>query len=369
MDEQETVPEELQASEAPEFPCDGCGATLRWDPAEDALSCEFCGNVSAVPRATERIIERGLDEAPSARGFGLELRVTNCDNCGARVTFEGTETADACVYCGSANVLSQEANRNAIRPESLVPLDVSKEEVAANFERWRRGLWFRPNALKHLRKFEAVGLYVPYWTFDAQVHSDWSADSGTYYYVTETYTTQVNGKTVTRTRQVRKTRWRPAWGSRDDTYDDWLVPASKGLDAGHLEDLGDFDTTVLVPYAPQYLAGWRAEEYSIDLEDGWGLGRDGIVGSQHSRCAGDIPGDTYRNLSVQNDIGGVRWKHVLLPIWSLQYRFKGEVYTVLVHGQSGRVVGDAPFSWVKILVAVLGVLAVIAVVMAVAAAQ
>jgi hypothetical protein len=111
-----------------------------------------------------------------------------------------------------------------------------------------------------------------------------------------------------------------------------------------------------VPYRPEYLAGWRAEEYTVDLDDGWVEGRERIVAEQHARCGSDAPGDTHRNLRVRNDIGGVRWKHVLLPIWSLQYRFGGKVYTVLIHGQTGRVVGNASLSRVKIVLLIFGII-------------
>ena len=344
-----------------EFPCDNCGADMTWDPAVDALSCEYCGNEQQVPRGEGTIVERSFDEVSQAEtGFGVELRVTKCSNCGARVAFEGSSTSEECVYCGSANVLAQVANRNALRPESLVPLDVSKDDVQASFRRWVKGLWFRPSALKQVERIEGTGIYVPFWTFDAHVHSDWSADAGHYYWDTETYVTMVNGKPQVRTRRVRRIRWVPAWGDRDDVYDDLLVHASKGLSPELVRDLGGFDTTALVPYRPEYLAGWRAEEYQIDLEGGWARGQREIEARQRQRCAGDVPGDTHRNLRVQNHIANVRWKHVLLPIWSLQYRFRGKVYTVLVNGQTGRVTGKAPISWLKILLLVLGVSAAVA---------
>jgi len=353
---EEATPETTGTSAKVDFPCDNCGADMTWDPEQDALACEFCGGSKPVPRGEGTIVERALEDVgDAALGFGLELRVAKCANCGARVAFEGSSTAEQCVYCGSANVLDQEANRNALRPESLIPLDVARREVEESFRRWIAGRWFRPNALKKVGSFDAVGVYVPFWTFDSKVHSSWSADAGYYYWVTETYTTIVNGKPQVRTRQVRKIRWVPAWGERDDAYDDDLVLASRGVPQDLMAKLGDFDTGVLVPYRPEYLAGWRAEEYELDLEGGWRVGLKNVVDSQHARCAGDVPGDTHRDLRVQNRVFDVRWKHVLLPIWSLQYRFKRSTYTVLIHGQTGRIVGKAPYSVAKILGLVLGV--------------
>lgn len=341
--------------------CDECGAPLRWSPEQGALLCEHCGTARPVVVGPGTIVERPLEDAhAAARGLGVAVRAAECGTCGARVTFDGASTSELCPFCGSAEVLAQEANRNAIRPESLIPLEVGRGKVEEAFLRWIRSRWFRPNALRSLTAHEAVGVYVPAWTYDARVHSEWSAQSGTYYYVSESYTVMVNGSPQRRTRQVRKVRWRPAWGRRDDVFDDVLVVASKGIDARLARALGPFTAEGLVPYAPAYLAGWRAEEYQIDLLEGWGRARAEIEATQRRRCAGDVPGDTHRALNVQNDVRDVRWKHVLLPMWSVTYAFRGETYAVLVHGQTGRIVGHAPYSWVKILLAVLGVAALVA---------
>jgi DNA-directed RNA polymerase subunit RPC12/RpoP len=340
--------------------CEECGAETTWVPEEDALVCAYCDHRREVPRGDGEVLEYAIEDAgEAARGLDLEVRVANCESCGARVTFDEVGTAGNCVYCGSPKVLTQDANRNAIRPESLVPLAVGRERVEKSFHDWLRRLWFRPNDLKKRRTFEAVGIYAPFWTFDCQVRSDWTAESGTYYWVTETYWTTENGKRVQKTRQVRKTRWRPAAGSRHDSYDDILTCASRGIPADLVGRLGDFDTTELVPYRPEYLAGWHAEEYQVDLEDGWGFARSDVEAWQESRCAGDVPGDTYRGLRVWNRIWGIRWKHVLLPVWSLAYRYRGKSYPVLVNGQTGRIVGKAPLSFWKVFFFVLFVLAVL----------
>lgn len=336
--------------------CDNCGAKMTWDPATDALACGHCGHTREVPRAQGTIEERPLEAAvEAARGLGLELRLSRCQNCGARVSFDERSTSTSCVFCGSANLLDQEANRNQIRPESLIPLDVGAAVVEQSFRKWIRGLWFRPNALKRTKEFRAVGVYVPAWTFDSAVHSEWSADSGTYYWVTVPTTTIVNGKPRVTMQRQRRIRWRPAWGDRRDRYDDLQVLASTGISADLARRLGAFDTGELVPYRPEYLAGWQAEEYQVDLQGGWGVGRERIDESQRSRCASDVPGDTHRNLRVRNTLSEVTWKHVLLPMWSLTYTYGGKPYAVLIHGQTGNIVGEAPWSFAKIglLVAVL----------------
>lgn len=345
-----------------DFRCPQCAAVMGWDPDADALACEFCGGRREIERGADVIREYSLEEAgAAAHGLGLELRAARCEVCGASVAFDDAAVATSCVFCGSGRVLVEDARRNAIRPESLVPLDVGRADVETAFRRWLKGLWFRPNALKRLKTFQAVGVYVPFWTYDCDVHSVWTAQAGYHYWVTQTYTTRQNGRTVTRTRRVRKTRWVPAAGERRDAFDDIHVLGSKGIDEGLADKLGEFDRSGLVPYRPEYLAGWAAEEYQVPLAEGWERGQEKAAAVQEGRCARDVPGDTHRFLRVRNRFSGVRWKHVLLPMWSLTFEWKGERYPVLVHGQTGRVVGRAPWSWVKIALAALLLAAAIAI--------
>ncbi|MEM7518242.1 MAG: hypothetical protein AAF368_15130, partial [Planctomycetota bacterium] len=170
MSDQESVTleeEQPEDSGRVAFPCGNCGAGMRWSPASYALSCDYCGSTVEVPHGEGTILERPLASAgEAARGYGVEVRVSRCDNCGARVAWEGRKTARNCVYCGSASVLEQDENRNALRPESLVPLEQGADAVRAAFKKWIGKRWFRPNALKQTDRFDGVGIYVPYWTFD-----------------------------------------------------------------------------------------------------------------------------------------------------------------------------------------------------------
>ena len=105
--------------------------------------------------------------------------------------------------------------------------------------------------------------------------------------------------------------------------------------------------------------GGRSRTPSI-LMPAWGSAQEEMSRVQQGRCSQDVPGDTHRSLSVRNQFSHVTFKHVLLPIWIAAYRYRGQPYQFLVNGQTGEVVGKAPWSVWKISLAVIAAVLVIA---------
>ena len=342
-----------KAVKSQRFTCSECAAEMKYDAVSGKLKCDHCGAAREVPTGTGTIVEydffQGLQAAPKGLATGAATRASKCQECGANVIFPDGVTATRCTFCGSSKVLAQGENQNTIRPESLLPFAIDKKRAGQAFGDWLGKLWFRPNDLKTMSKVQEVnGVYVPFWTYDAHVESSWQAEAGYYYYETEEYTVKENGEEVLKTREVQRTRWERAWGHRADDYDDVLVCASMGLPRELADRFASFDTAQLVPYSPGFLAGWRAEEYAVDLANGFGFAQGKMEREQENRCGKDVPGDTRRNLRVDNSFSAITFKHVLLPVWIAAYRYNNQVYRFLVNGQTGEVVGKAPFSWVKI---------------------
>jgi DNA-directed RNA polymerase subunit RPC12/RpoP len=362
------------AGAASSYKCPNCTADMTYEAQTQSLKCGHCGTTVAIaPQqgAQQPVVEHSLAAgiaASAQRGLGAPVRTVQCKECMATVSFPETLTSTTCEFCGSNQVLAQESNRNTIRPESILPFKVDGTSAAQLFRKWLGGLWFRPSDLQRRASVaQMTGVYVPYWTFDSGVDSSWTAERGFYYYVTESYMDRDDkGNMVQRTRQVQKVRWEPAWGSRRDFYDDVLVCASRGLPPDLARKLSTFNTHELRPYDPAYLAGWKAEEYAIDLNEGWRQGAQIMEASQHQRCAGDIGGDTYRNLQVRSNYYNQTFKHVLLPIWISAFRYGDKPYRFLVNGQTGEVVGKAPWSVIKIVLFILAILVGLAIVVAVA---
>jgi len=302
----------------------------------------------------------------AAKGWGTEVKEVQCDTCGAISEHDPKMAASDCAFCGSDQLHLYNATEDLIRPESVLPFEVAKDKAAGDFKGWVAGLWFRPNALKQLARLAKVdGVYIPCWTFDANTRSHWRADAGHYYYETEHYTEMVDGKPQRKTRQVRKTRWVPASGSRRDTFDDVLISASKGLDQSLFQGLLPFNLDLLRGYNTQFLAGFTAERYQVNLEGGFSIAKSQMNDTIRSNCASDVPGDTQRNLRVTSTFSDETFKHVLLPIWIAAYDYQGKVYRYLVNGQTGKLHGTAPYSAFKIAGAIIAAILVVLIIVAI----
>jgi len=354
------------------FSCPACGAEAVWNPAKKALVCAYCGavspaNIELSETGEERIVEHDLVTAlrgvpDSSRGWQAEKTQVRCQSCQAISVFDPNRVGQRCDFCGSSALVPYEEVKEAFRPESLLEFKVSDTEVREAIRRWYGSRWFAPNALKTRAMTDTLrGVYIPYWTFDAQVHADWTAESGTYYYETETYTDS-DGKRATR--EVQKTRWWPSAGSLDHFFDDELVAASRGVQPDLLDRVEPFPTKELKPYNPGFLSGWVVERYQIDLVTAAQRARDQMDSAVRSLCASQVPGDTHRNLQVDADYSGQTFKHILVPIWLLTYDFHGRPFQVVVNGYTGTIAGRYPKSWWKVALAVLAGLIVLFIILA-----
>ena len=164
--------------------------------------------------------------------------------------------------------------------------------------------------------------------------------------------------------QVQKTRWESASGAVEHFFDDELVPASKGVQPELLRRIEPFPTTTdLKPYDPGFLSGWIVEQYQIDLIAAAQHSREIMDGKTEQLCSAEVPGDTQRNLEVAADYSAQTFKHILVPVWLLTYDYGSRSFQVVINGYTGAIAGKHPLSWVKIMLAVLAVIIVIALVL------
>ncbi|MEO7760744.1 MAG: zinc ribbon domain-containing protein [Casimicrobiaceae bacterium] len=358
----EGAPGEVLAEEK-KYHCPACGAEAQWNPKKQALICPFCGvespaKIDPSGAIAEHDLVAALRGIPdSGRGWQADKVAVKCQSCQAISVFDPNKQAQRCQFCGSAQLVPYEQTKDAFRPESVLPFKISEGQARDTIRSWYGKVWFAPNALKSRALTDTVaGVYLPYWTFDAQVAARWTAEAGHYYYTTENYEDN-NGRT--QTRQVQHVRWEPAAGSLDHFFDDELVCASVGVKPALLRGIEPFPTTnQLVPYSSAYVTGWTVERYQIDLVAAAQNSRNQMEGELRALCAAEVPGDTQRNLQVESRWSKQTFKHVLVPVWLLTYHYGAKAFQVVLNGCTGRINGEYPKSWIKITLAVIAVLIV-----------
>ena len=338
------------------FPCENCGADYRFAPVAARLSCDHCGHtkdLNSGPWGRASLKELDFNAAiaqdlPEAEME--ETRVMQCTSCGAQVEYDAHVHAKECPFCATPVVTDTGTHRH-IKPRGVLPFALSEDQARDAMTEWLGRLWFAPNGLQdYARKGRKMqGIYVPYWTFDADTTSRYTGERGTVY--TETRTVMREGKPTQQ--QDIKVRWRNVRGTVARFFDDVLVLASQSLPKRFTDALEPWDLPALEPYRPEFLAGFRAEGYAIALPEGYEEAREKMARVIERDVRFDIGGDRQRIQSLDTDVRDVTFKHVLLPVWLAAYKYQGETYRFVVNGRTGRVQGERPWSAVKIGIAVV----------------
>ncbi len=354
--------------------CPGCSASLEYDPQVASLKCPYCASVLAVEKDPEAqpVVEvdfeearrRAADKADAATGqLSSNALQVECATCGATVVFEPPDVAGQCPFCTTKIVVQPHTPDPLICPQGLLPFGIAKPTAIGSLRTWLSSRWFAPNDLKKVANPDRLeGIYLPFWTYDAQAHTRYTGARGEHYWVQEVHTVMVNGRRQQQTQNVRKTRWYPASGAVDDSFDDILVPASKSIATKRLDDLDPWGLDKLEPYNPSYLAGFKAQRYQVGLEDGFAEARQRMEPAIRSTICGDIGGDEQQIHDMNVTINQATFKHLLLPVWLGAYKYNQKLFQIAVNARTGEVSGERPYSAAKITALVLFILLAIAII-------
>ncbi|MCQ2250044.1 MAG: hypothetical protein MJZ66_02925 [Bacteroidales bacterium] len=362
--ENNEMPQAPSATNQNEIICSCCGAKLTFAPGSMSLKCEFCGTMNEIKIDQSKMAEavKELDLEAALNNIGdeqlEEVHAVKCNCCGAETTFQNNVVSSKCDFCGSPLTVKQDNTVKQLKPKAILPFEIDSRKGQELYNQWIKDLWFAPSDLKNVAKLDSglTGMYMPYWTYDAETYTRYQGKRGEYYYTEEEYRDQ-DGKT--KTRQVKHTRWYPAWGKVHVSFDDILIPASNSLPSHFLDNLKKWKLDKLVPYDEKFLSGFKTETYSVDLKTGFDKAKDVMEDEIEDKVCEDIGGDEQKIESKTTTFSDLTFKHILLPIWLCAFRYGDKSYRFVVNGQTGEIKGDRPYSAAKIAIAILAVIAVI----------
>lgn len=330
------------------FSCPKCGATTQFDVAAGGVACDYCGYVATIE--AEQVgrdaieFEFTLTTLNQARqGWGVVRRELHCVQCGADLTVPDGAITTTCPFCASNKVNVRTAPSDQLRPRFLAPFVVEPTAAQTHVRSWLGEGWMHPKQLQTTARIgHLTGIYLPFWTFDASVTSDWKAEVG--YTKTERSYDRSAKSWKTRTR----IEWRWEQGRAGIVIDDLLINGSSHVSERILARIYPFDLNQLVAYVPDFLAGWQAHSYDVSLTDAWETAKHMIRQQAKNSCYAQIRSSHVRNFTMMADFADESWRYILLPVYMDAYVFDGQVYQVMVNGQTGVVAGQKPVAWWKV---------------------
>ena len=338
--------------------CPGCGGNMAFDPEKRLLKCEFCGTERQfeINENEEQDFEKLFDYHAQ---WSDETHVFSCNNCGAKVVVSKTEISKACPFCGTSNVL-ETSGLSGLKPNALVPFSITKEDATSRAIAWAKKKVFAPRRFKKYVSYadEMTGIYSPAFTFDTNTTSYYEGRLSK----TETYTTRVNGKTVTRTRTVHF----HIRGVFDLAFDDLLIQASSKIDQKSVDKLQPFDTNNSKEYTEEFLYGYSASQYIKDGRECWQEARKIIDKRIRAGILSRYVYSSVDYLNISTQCNDRKFKYLLLPIYVGKFSYRkradktAKLYNFFVSGHNGKVVGKAPVSPLKVGGLVLGILGAVA---------
>jgi predicted Zn-ribbon and HTH transcriptional regulator len=344
------------------FTCPSCGAPQKFSPLNGKLICEFCHTQTDIDHSTNTIQEYAFTQAVAtlnAKKNQIIEKKIKCQKCGASFTLTPYSFSSNCPYCHTPAITDfiQE-----ITPKSLIPFHIGHKEAQTLFSQWVGSRWFAPDAFKKYLDGDnrLTGYYLPYWTYDSDTSTHYKGLRGDIYYVTVTKTI-IDSQGRQRRVQVQEPRinWTPVSGVVHISFDDVTIGASKTISRAILDSLEPWDTSSLVGFNERYLLGFEAEEYTIGLDNGFEYAKAKMVEKIENTIRYDIGGDQQQIQHMQTQHNNVTYKNVLFPVWTASFEWNNKEYHYAINAQTGKVVGDRPYSSTKIILAVLAVVAIV----------
>jgi len=341
------------------YPCHQCGAQLVFNIAAQLLKCPSCGNEQPIIEDAGRtVVEHDLGGIRSARArtvvqAGAEKEIV-CQNCGGHTTFGGTLTATRCPYC--ATPIQRDDVHDApdrLPVDAVLPFQVAEPAAKDVVEKWIKSRWFAPTEFK---KYSEAGsfasVYIAYFTFDATADTDYTGERGTNYQVT--VGSGENRRTETRI------RWNRVSGRVHNTFDDIPILANTGLVEKKVAALEPWPTQQARPYSAEYVAGHLSRTYDRTAEQCFEPAKQRMMDEIERTVRRDIAGDHQRVHSMNPRWYDMRFKYLLLPVWLLTVVYEGKPFQVCINGVTGEVQGRRPISKIKVTIAVVLALIVVA---------
>ena len=344
-------------SEAKQFHCPNCYADLKFSPATQKFTCEYCrsafteAEVLAFQQrqaATEQQYQSDEGQMPPEQQindqerrerekFNEETKLYSCPSCGAEIMSDSNTAAAFCYYCHNPIILKGRVD-GMYKPSMVLPFAFDKNEAVNRFKKWAKTKRFAPNDLTSSVQIDKLtGLYVPFWVARSSTSSRMEA-------IGENKRSWTSGNY----RYTETSRYRVV---REATINYEGVPAdgSQKIEDQLMEAIEPFDYSKARPFNMAYLSGFYADKYDVDKEQVLPRIQERMYNNNGKVLDSTTHYMALKHRSQYNRTDSLSWDYMMLPVWFMTFDYKGKLWEYAVNGQTGKVSGELPISKAKLI--------------------
>jgi DNA-directed RNA polymerase subunit RPC12/RpoP len=341
-----------------EYKCPNCSGAVSFDSGAQKMKCPYCDaefEIGALQDYQKEVTEQKEDvygwEKYGVDGLGTEeldaLASNSCPSCGAEIIGDKNTVATVCPYCGNTQIV-RERVKDMLKPDFVIPFKLDKKAAKTALEKFQQGKKLLPSLFKSESHMDSItALYVPFWLFDAGANAQirykatktrvWS-DSNYYYTKTNFYSVVRNGTLA---------------------FQKVPVDGSEKMDDIYMDSIEPFNYNEMQPFNTAYLSGYLAEKFDVNAEAAMPRANERIKATIEDEFRKSVTGYqtvTKENASVQVPKGDVHY--ALFPVWMLNTKYQGQIYTFAMNGQTGKLIGKLPMDKGKYKKYLFGITAV-----------
>ncbi len=315
--------------------CKNCAAPLLFDPATQKVVCPACGSswLAEEVESEEKSFREDLRAVEASEVYDIDEDVKDeffncyiyiCESCGGEISINGTEASTKCIYCGSSSVVFNRISKEKA-PEFIIPFQITREQALDLIKKEFEHAPFVPKEVKKFSEVDIRGIYVPYWLTNA------------YHVESDVFASEVSTGKTTVTKY-----W--AYAGQMAIHN-LPVDGSQMLSDESSQRLEPFDFSAIKSFDEDYLLGFYSNVSDIKNSDLESAVRTRARESFREQTARQIRGSSKRvttersSTVVDRDV-----RYVMLPVWFVCYEFEGKHNTIMVNGQTGKVVCGIPWN-------------------------
>jgi DNA-directed RNA polymerase subunit RPC12/RpoP len=298
-------------SDVTEYKCPTCGAPMHFDINKQCMVCKYCTNkydLDYMRDNLDEVTEEKLSDFDWVERTKyvwepeeLEKLVEySCPSCGSNIITGSNSAVAKCPFCGHDIIITSNFDGD-IRPDKVITFRKTAEDFANAYREYAAKTKFFPAELKNIdTKGKVIGRYIPIWLYNCSCKAI-RFDSSTIEFKVKDY---------------------PIAGTEFD-HDIFYE-----IEPFYYDEADDFTESCLTGfYASRYNIGAeRAMEYA-DSE----IKTYASINTAHLASGDYFPGEDIWDCKISEQ----KLTYYLVPVWTLEIKFKFNIYNFTMNGQTG----------------------------------